>query len=101
MTARFDPGDRVRVRVDYPHGHCRTPFYCRGKSGEVERICGAFRNPEVLAYGGEGLPKLPLYRVRFRQAELWPDYRGPDGDVVEIELYEHWLEPADEEGQSG
>ena len=32
-------------------GHVRTPWYCRGKTGEVERICGRFRNPEQLAYG--------------------------------------------------
>ena len=94
MSARFEPGAAVRVRVDYPKGHCRTPYYCRGKSGVVERICGEFRDPEDLAYGGEGLPKQPLYRVRFRQAELWPDYAGPANDCVEIEIYEHWLEAA-------
>lgn len=94
MTARFEPGAAVRVRLDDPKGHCRTPHYCRGRSGVVERICGAFRDPEALAYGGEGLPKQPLYRVRFAQAELWPDYAGPAGDCVEIEIYEHWLEAA-------
>lgn len=94
MSARFEPGAAVRVRVDYPKGHCRTPYYCRGKSGVVERICGEFRDPEELAYGGEGLPKQPLYRVRFKQAELWPDYAGPANDCVEIEIYEHWLEAA-------
>ena len=92
MSARFEPGAAVRVRVDYPKGHCRTPYYCRGKSGVVERICGEFRDPEELAYGGEGLPKQPLYRVRFKQGELWPDYAGPANDCVEIEIYEHWLE---------
>ncbi len=94
MTTRFEPGDRVTVRIGYPRHHCRTPYYCRGKTGEVERLCGAFRNPEQLAYGEDGLPKQPLYRVRFRQTELWPDYRGAADDAVEIEIYEHWLEPA-------
>jgi len=32
--------------------------------------------------------------VRFRQNEAWPDYRGPDTDTVDIEIYQHWLEPA-------
>jgi hypothetical protein len=32
--------------------------------------------------------------VRFRSAELWPDYRGGAGDVVEIEILQHWLEKA-------
>ena len=35
---------------------------------------------------------MPLYRVRFRSVELWPDYAEDARDVVEIELYEHWLE---------
>ena len=42
----------------------------------------------------DGLPKLPLYRVRFRQKEVWPDYRGNEDDVLEIEIFQHWLEPA-------
>ena len=25
-----------------------------------------------------------------------PDYDGPTGDTIDIELYEHWLEPATE-----
>jgi nitrile hydratase len=40
------------------------------------------------------LPARPLYRVRFRQADVWPDYAGPAEDCVEVEIYEHWLEPA-------
>ncbi|MGE3453434.1 MAG: SH3-like domain-containing protein, partial [Burkholderiales bacterium] len=49
MDARFRPGDKVKVRRAYPLGHIRTPFYIRGHSGVVERICGAFANPEELA----------------------------------------------------
>ena len=94
MTARFASGTRVAVRQAYPPGHVRTPFYIRGKSGIVERICGDFRNPEELAYARSGLPKQPLYRIRFRQADVWPDYEGPDADTLDIEIYEHWLEPA-------
>jgi nitrile hydratase len=35
-----------------------------------------------------------LYRVRFAQKEVWPEYRGPDCDIIEMEIFEHWLEPA-------
>lgn len=94
MSARFAPGDRVVVDKRYPRGHCRTPFYIRGKAGVVERICGEFANPEKLAYGRDGLPKRPLYRVRFRQPDVWPNYAGNDTDTVDIEIYEHWLKPA-------
>ncbi|MAF00148.1 MAG: hypothetical protein CME00_08410 [Geminicoccus sp.] len=53
-----------------------------------------FGNPETLAYGGEGSPPQPLYRVRFRQAEVWPDYVGPAADTIDIEIYQHWLKAA-------
>jgi nitrile hydratase len=95
ITPRFRPGDRVVVRRADPPGHIRTPWYIRGHAGVVERVCGAFANPEELAYNRPGLPAQPLYRVRFRQAELWPDYRGRAEDTIEIEIYQHWLEPAE------
>lgn len=37
MSARFGPGDAVRVRVAYPPGHVRTPYYIRGREGVVDR----------------------------------------------------------------
>lgn len=92
--AAFQPGARVRVRRALPPGHVRTPWYCRGATGEVERVCGRFANPEELAYGRTDHGAVPLYRVRFPQSELWPDYAGAARDTVEIELYEHWLEAA-------
>ena len=93
VEARFRAGDAVRVRVAFPPGHVRTPFYCRGKAGVVERLCGAFPNPEELAYNRSGLPAQPLYRVRFTSRDLWPGHDAPDGDAVEIEIFQHWLEP--------
>jgi len=92
-VARFHTGDTVTVREAYPIGHVRTPFYIRGKRGVIERLCGAFANPEELAYARPGLPAQPLYRVRFLQRDVWPDYAGQPGDVVEVEIYQHWLEP--------
>jgi len=94
MTARFKQGDRVRIHAANPPGHRRVPVYARGRAGTVERICGEFANPEELAYGFDGLPKRPLYRVRLRQSDIWPDYKGNESDVLELEIYEHWLEPA-------
>jgi nitrile hydratase subunit beta len=91
---RFETGEHVQVRSAHPPGHLRTPFYVRGHRGVVERLCGLYPNPEELAYARSGLPAEPLYRVRFRQRELWPDYRGSPSDTVDVEIYQHWLEPA-------
>lgn len=88
---RFKTGDRVRVLAMFPLGHVRTPWYIRGKRGVVERFCGAYPNPEELAYCRSGLPAVPLYRVRFEQRDVWDDYRGGGGDTVDVEIYEHWL----------
>jgi hypothetical protein len=94
VGTRFAPGERVRVRRADPPGHVRTPWYCRGHTGIIERVCGSFANPEELAYNRDGLPAQPLYRVRFACRDLWQDYCGSTGDAVEIEIYQHWLERA-------
>jgi nitrile hydratase len=90
----FEAGERVRVRKAAPPGHLRTPFYIRGHAGIIERLCGMFPNPEELAQMRDGLPAKPLYRVRFRQKDVWPDYEGSASDVLEIEIFQHWLEKA-------
>jgi nitrile hydratase beta subunit-like protein len=92
--ARFEPGDPVRVRPDEKPGHVRTPAYVRGKTGRIEGFLGAYKNPESLAYGGSGLPESPLYKVGFRQTDLWEEYAGSPDDVLYTDIYEHWLEPA-------
>ena len=97
MEPRYAVGHRVCV-IDRVHpGHMRTPAYVRGKAGEVICVVGPMLNPEQLAYGYSGLPGKMLYRVRFRQRELWADYPGSGRDTLEIELYEHWLAPAKEQ----
>jgi nitrile hydratase len=59
----------------------------------VASIQGTFRNPEQLAYHKPGLPAQVLYKVRFAQSELWERYAGPPGDDLEVDIFEHWLEP--------
>lgn len=91
--ARFVPEQRVRVKTLQPRGHVRTPGYVRGKVGVVAAVHGEFRNPESLAYGGDGLPQLPLYLVGFEQTEVWgARHGGPSHDKVYADIYEHWLE---------
>lgn len=92
MTApRFAPGDRVVVDTRAADHHCRTPYYLRGQSGVVERVHGQYRDPEKLAYHRPGLPKRYLYRVRFEQAAIWPDYAAGGRDILAADIFEHWL----------
>lgn len=86
---------KVRVRQMFPPGHVRTPWYLRGKLGEIERDLGSFGNPEQLAYG---LPaqKQPLVRVRFTMAEIWgADAENPQ-DTLDAEIFTHWLTDQDQ-----
>ena len=69
---RYNTGDKVVVKRAFPPGHRRTPQYIRGKQGVIERICGAYPNPEELAYGFDGLPAKVLYRVRLAVHRLQP-----------------------------
>ena len=99
MSARFQAGDRVRVREACPPGHVRTPYYLRGKEGVVSRLIAEHPDPEELAYGRDGLPLMPVYWVRFPQTGLWPDYSGPEIDTAEADIQESWLEPLQEAGK--
>jgi hypothetical protein len=93
-SSRFKAGDKVSVRMEDRPGHIRTPWYIRGKTGRVERVHGEFLNPESLAFGGDGLPKRPLYLVAFNQTDVWENVRASK-DKVLVDIYEHWLDPAD------
>ncbi len=88
----------MRVLTTEKEGHVRTPAYVKGKRGEISHVLGTFPDPESLAYGGNGLPEKVLYRVVFRQADLWESYEGSTADALYVDVYEHWLEPAGEEG---
>jgi nitrile hydratase len=92
---RFAPGDAVQVKDDWPERrgpcHIRTPHYLRGRPGRVERVLGAFPNPEDLAFARPA-PRRVLYHVLFAQPPLFGE--GAPGDDVLVEIFEHWLEPA-------
>jgi nitrile hydratase len=93
-TSPFAPGARVRIVDLGKPGHVRTPRYVREKVGTIDHCCGEFENPEERAYGRVGRRRIPLYRVRLRQRDLWPDYEGAETDSLVLEIYAHWLQPA-------
>jgi nitrile hydratase len=69
-------------------------MYVRGKTGHIERVLDLFLDPEAEGYGRNEGGKIRLYRVRFKQRDLWPDYAGGPEDELQIEMYEPWLERA-------
>jgi nitrile hydratase len=91
----FECGQRVRVAARLHEGHHRTPGYVKGKTGRIERVHASFTNPETRAYGSDGLPLQPLYLVGFAQRDLWFDHGGHADDRVYVDVFEHWLEPAE------
>lgn len=80
----------MRVSARAHDGHHRTPRYIKGKVGTVERVHGAFTNPETRAYGDDGLPERALYLVGFDRSDVWPHSHGRDR--IYVDVFEHWLE---------
>jgi nitrile hydratase subunit beta len=100
VSAKFKEGDKVRVADRWPElgpmrVHVRTPHFLRGQAGVIERVLGAFPNPEELAFGKPGLPKVPLYMVKFQESALWKRGGFKPQDTLTADLYEHWLERDD------
>ncbi len=87
-------GTPVRIRAIMPPGHVRAPAYLRGKSGTIERAIAPFKNPEKLAYGLPAETKM-LYRVAFKAGELWGAEAEKADDLIEAEIYAHWIEPCE------
>ena len=94
VNAHFKPGDRVRICAREERRHHRVPAYAKGRVGVVERICPEeYAQPEEVAYGKSSASFRPLYRVRLKQRDLWPNYEGPAHDTLDLEVFENWLEP--------
>ena len=94
VMPRFATGARVRISARSEGRHHRVPSYAKGRIGVIERVCGAYDQPELIAYRYSGEPLQTLYSVRLKQEDLWSDYEGACNDTLEIEIFEHWLEPA-------
>ena len=92
----FGVGDRVRANSVGASGHTRLPAYVRGRTGTIERQCGAHVLPDAKSRGIDRAE--PLYTVRFEAEELWPEARAADAKerraCVHLDLWESYLEPA-------
>jgi nitrile hydratase len=91
-------GEQVTIRAEQTLSHSRVPAYAKGRTGVIERVLSEFVIPEDDAWGRawQGGRRERLYRVQLHQADTWPGYRGQPGDTHELEIFEHWLEPAGE-----
>lgn len=93
-AAKFSAGQGVRIAARTPPVHHRVPSYVKGQSGVIERVCGVHGMPEHFIRG-DGKPAQRLYRVSIPQTQLWNHYEGAAADRLEVEIFEHWLEPAE------
>lgn len=101
---KFNVGDRVTVKPEstksrWRKPHLRVPGYIFNCTGTIERVAGVFPNPEVGAFQTQHSIMAPLYRVRFAMRDVWPENPNSAeiGDTtIDVEIYQHWLEPARE-----
>jgi len=92
VAPRFVVGQRVRARNRHPVGHTRLPRYARGREGVVAIDHGVFLFPDSNAHFLGEQPQ-HVYSVRFAARELWGDEASPR-DVVHVDLWDDYLEPA-------
>jgi hypothetical protein len=92
VPARFDVGDRVRVK-DLPNlFYTRTQMYVRGACGTIAARTYQDLIPEDEAWNRDDAQPEQFYIVRFRQKDLWEDYPF-DNDTLQTEFSDRWLEP--------
>lgn len=84
-------GQAVRTRVAGYAGHSRLPRYARGKPGVIQACYGRQILPDASASGREEAE--PLYLVKIRAADIWPEAAGSRDEIC-LDLWESYLEPA-------
>jgi hypothetical protein len=90
--ARFNVGDRVRVK-DLPNlFYTRTQMYVRGVTGTIAARTYEDLIPEDEAWNRDDAPREQFYIVRFRQKDLWDGYPF-EHDTLQTELPDRWLDP--------
>ena len=90
--ARFDVGDRVRVK-DMPNlFYTRTQMYVRGVSGTIATRTYEDLVPEDEAWNRDDAQREQFYIVRFRQKDLWEGYPF-EKDTPQTEFPDRWLDP--------
>jgi nitrile hydratase len=94
-TPIFQPGQHVRVLERFPLGHYRVPLYLRGRIGIVERLVQPAIDNEEEGFGRNAGVHRHYYRIAVPMSDIWADYTGAPQDHLYIEVFETWLEAAD------
>ena len=92
VEPRFEVGDAVIARNEYPAGITRMPGYVRGRRGVIDRDHGVYPFQDTLP-PGEPRRSQHVYSVRFSSRELWAS-RGNPRDYVHADLWGDHLEAA-------
>lgn len=90
--AKFQVGQRVRVRELPAMFYTRTPEYVRGAEGVIAEVSYESPAPEDEAWDREDAKPEWFYIVRFNQAQLWDNYTGHPNDTLQTEIPERWLQ---------
>lgn len=108
-TPQFNVGQLVRVKKEdfrtfWIKPHLRTPGYVHNAIGVVQAYVGEFNAPNENAFWNRAKKKQHLYRITFKQSDLWIGYplqhsaKAKDGekreDEVLVEVFEPWLKQA-------
>lgn len=91
VPARFNVGDKVRVRELPNLFYSRTQMYVRGVIGTIAARTYADLTAEDEAWDHEDAQREQYYIIRFRQQDLWPEYPF-ERDTLQTELPDSWLE---------
>lgn len=90
-SARFRPGDRVRVKDVEAPAHTRLPHYARGRTARIERVQERSVLPDVRATRN-GAVWEHVYMVVFDAQELFGD-RAEPGQELTLDVWESYIEP--------
>ncbi|HTI80852.1 MAG TPA: SH3-like domain-containing protein [Acetobacteraceae bacterium] len=90
--ARFNVGDRVRVKELPNLFYSRTQMFVRGVHGTIAARTYEDVVPEDEAWDRQDAVPEQYYIVRFRQKDLWEEYPF-DKDTLQTEFPDRWLDP--------
>lgn len=104
LETPFKSNDKVLVKHEdfskfWIRPHLRTPGYIHGCVGTVETLIGLFDAPNLSGFWNRTVSKQRLYRVSFKQIDIWPHYDGNPSDEISIELFEPWLDKHDQDNE--